>query len=314
VNTTLDHPRDPRAEGLFLAWNLSYELVDLPLDQVQQLAGAQVRGTRNIAPSEGVDEYATHMRAGAVFPPIVVTTANVLLDGNTRLGAARRNGATTFPAYVLNVPNIEFAKAVAGALNQQNGRRLTAEEAQHTAVTMLRELRFTDEQVGAAVGRSAQMVRNWRVENEVAERARRQDLAEVIEPISRNQRHVLHRVKLDQPSPRSSGSSPTPDRGPGTSRRWSRTSPRPAARPKRCNASPQPGPSGHPSARNPGTPRPTPRPAAAGCSARRLLKMAPSDLFDAPRAADDRTMWAGIQQLATQAIAVIDLHAATDAA
>lgn len=190
---------DPRAEALFAQWNIAYELQEVPIDDVRLLDGAQVRDVANIAPSEGVEEYATQMRAGANFPPVVLMKPNILIDGNTRLEAARRNGRAQFAAYVVDVPTVDFAKSVAGALNQLNGRRLTSGEAQRVALTMAEQLHWNDEQVAAYVGRTAQMVRTWRRQAETEMKAKRLGLAEQVERISKNQQDMIAGVVHDAP-------------------------------------------------------------------------------------------------------------------
>ena len=81
--------RDPRAEALFAQWNIPFELNhEFSIADIRRLDGAQVRDLGHIAPEEGVQEYATQMRSGALFPPIVLMKPNILVDGNTRLAAA----------------------------------------------------------------------------------------------------------------------------------------------------------------------------------------------------------------------------------
>ena len=192
--------RDPRAEALFTQWNIPFELNQaFPVADIRRLDGAQVRDLGHIAPGEGVQEYATQMRSGALFPPIVLMKPNILVDGNTRLGAAAAVERETFPAYVIDVPTVDFAKSVAGALNQLNGRRLDAAEAQRVALTMLQELKFNDDQIAAYVGRSSQMVRTWRRQAETEARAKRLGLAEQLDSVSKNQQDRIASISHDAP-------------------------------------------------------------------------------------------------------------------
>ena len=192
--------RDPRAEALFAQWNIPFEVnPEFPVADIRRLDGAQVRDLGHIAPGEGVQEYATQMRSGALFPPIVLMKPNILVDGNTRLGAAQEVELESLPAYVIDVPTVDFAKSVAGALNQLNGRRLDAAEAQRVALTMLQELRFNDDQIAAYVGRSSQMVRTWRRQAETEARARRLGLAGQLETVSRNQQDRIASISHDAP-------------------------------------------------------------------------------------------------------------------
>ena len=192
--------RDPRAEALFTQWNIPFELNQaFSVADIRRLDGAQVRDLGHIAPGEGVQEYATQMRSGALFPPIVLMKPNILVDGNTRLGAAAAVERETFPAYVIDVPTVDFAKSVAGALNQLNGRRLDAAEAQRVALTMLQELKFNDDQIAAYVGRSSQMVRTWRRLAETEARAKRLGLAEQLDSVSKNQQDRIASISHDAP-------------------------------------------------------------------------------------------------------------------
>jgi hypothetical protein len=202
MSITMTEPqnRDPRAEALFAQWNIPVELNPaFPIADIRRLDGAQVRDLGHVAPGEGVQEYATQMRSGALFPPIVLMKPNILVDGNTRLGAAKAVERETFPAYVIDVPTVDFAKSVAGALNQLNGRRLDAAEAQRVALTMLQELKFNDDQIAAYVGRSSQMVRTWRRQAETETRAKRLGLVEQLESVSKNQQDRIASINHDAP-------------------------------------------------------------------------------------------------------------------
>ena len=191
---------DPRAEALFAQWNIPFELDhEFSIADIRRLSGAQVRDLGHVAPEEGVQEYATQMRSGALFPPIVLMKPNILVDGNTRLGAAKAIERVTFAAYVIDVPTVDFAKSVAGALNQLNGRRLDAAEAQRVALTMLQELKFNDDQIAAYVGRSSQMVRTWRRQAETEARAKRLGLEEQLQTVSKNQQDRIASIGHDAP-------------------------------------------------------------------------------------------------------------------
>src|SRR5205823_3856296 len=57
---------------------------NLPVDEIGITEGQQVRLIRHRAPPEMVARYAQQMKAGAVFPAIVVNDRRELIDGNTR--------------------------------------------------------------------------------------------------------------------------------------------------------------------------------------------------------------------------------------
>jgi ParB-like chromosome segregation protein Spo0J len=302
--STEDTPRDARIEALWLSWNIPYELKEFELAEIRTLDGAQVRDLGHIAPSEGVEEYATQMKAGAAFPPIVVMKPNILIDGNTRLAAAHHLKLETFPAYVIDVPTIDFAKAVAGALNQLNGRRLTSSEAHGVAMTMLRELKFTDEQVAANVGRSAQMVRTWRLQAETENRGKRLGLGEPLEQVSQNQRVRLASISHDAPF--------------GELLKLVSEVKVPNAELNRVVKEVKKAPSDADALEVVAKARrewkqigPEPRSAQVNKTARRarmvipqLLNMNPVDVFDPERVEEDRAMWDKLRQL-TEAVAKV---------
>ena len=99
----------------------------------------------------------------------------------------------------MEVPTVDFAKAVAGGLNQLNGRRLTSAEAQRVALTMVEQLHWNDERVAAYVGRTAQMVRTWRRQAETELKAKRLGLGDQVGHISKNQQDVIAGVVHDAP-------------------------------------------------------------------------------------------------------------------
>ena len=165
--------RDTRIEALLKEWNLSFELVDqFPVSKVRFELAAQIRAEAHIAPKSMVDEYVTHMKHGAVFPPIVVSDKGVLVDGNTRLEAARRNGIKSFPAYKVKFGHLGQAKMLGAALNQMGGDRLTDDEIVLAAEAMMDE-RYPDDVIARHLGRSVSHVYNVRKDRtyrQVAER------------------------------------------------------------------------------------------------------------------------------------------------
>ena len=80
-----------QAEALFLDWEIPYELVaDVAIESIKIEEYSQVRGAKHRAPTETVERYMLMMRNGAKFPPIVVAANDKsVIDGNTRIAAAR---------------------------------------------------------------------------------------------------------------------------------------------------------------------------------------------------------------------------------
>src|SRR5262245_30248650 len=144
--------RDTRAEALFAEWGLSYELdPHFPLMRLKIEAATQIRIEAHRAPSNTVEQYMTHMRHGASFPPIVVASNGMLVDGNTRVAACQRLNQKTFPAYKVKFPHLGIAKMIGAALNQMCGDRLTDEEIITAAEVMMSE-GYADEAIARTLG------------------------------------------------------------------------------------------------------------------------------------------------------------------
>jgi len=90
--------------------------------------GHQVRLIEHRAPTEMVTRYAQQMKAGAVFPAIVVNERGELIDGNTRRRASLKAGRSTIPAYVCRNLTPLQARALSVELNQANGMPMAENE------------------------------------------------------------------------------------------------------------------------------------------------------------------------------------------
>lgn len=192
--------QDQRFEALFQRWNLKWEFVaEFSLvDQLKVIDEAQVRDLDHVAIPEIVFEYELQMKGGASFPPVVVWEPNILIDGNTRVTAARNLGRTTFPAYLIKDIDINFAKMLAATLNQLGGRRLTSLEANRAALSMM-DLGWTDDAVGRELGYSAESVRRWRREAEFNDRVEQLGLAEPAARLSKRQRQDVAKITHSEP-------------------------------------------------------------------------------------------------------------------
>lgn len=101
---------------------------NLPLDQLRDVEGNQVRLSEHRAPQDRVEAYANAMAGGALFPAIVVNDRHEMIDGNTRWGATERNGGTTIAAYICHGINPLDARSLSVELNQANGQRMEEQE------------------------------------------------------------------------------------------------------------------------------------------------------------------------------------------
>jgi ParB-like chromosome segregation protein Spo0J len=189
--------RDTRIEQLLDSWNLSYELEpNYPITKVKDNEGVQIRLPDHRAPTAAVDDYVTHMKHGAIFPPIVVTANGFLVDGNTRLRACLKLGRKVFPAYKVKFAVLAHAKMVGAALNQMGGYRLTEEEVVVAAEAYMRD-GAKDEAIARALGKSMSHIRNLRRDRLYRDAAARTGVAEL--EIPKPVRLHLAGIQHDEP-------------------------------------------------------------------------------------------------------------------
>ena len=178
-NEDSEMSRDTRIEALLTEWKLPFELKqDFAIGRIKISEGVQSRAEENRARSTSVEEYTTHLRHGATFPPVVITNNGLLVDGNTRLEACRRLERRTFPAYIVKFPHNGMAKLIGAALNQMGGERLTEEEIAVAAMAML-DAGYGEEAIARTLGRSMSHVRNLRKDATYREAAERNQLTAI---------------------------------------------------------------------------------------------------------------------------------------
>lgn len=186
-------------EAKLIEWAIPYNYVaDYEIADVRNLPDVQVRAAEHIAADDQVEQYAEHMKQGVTFPPIVVFGENILVDGNTRVAAAKRARIRSLPAFTCRFPNGELAVAFAAAANQMGGRRLTAEEA-HAQANVLMRYGYEDDSIARELGYGRTQINNWRREREARERAERTMVGDRLSTISRTEQRKLAGVKLDAP-------------------------------------------------------------------------------------------------------------------
>jgi ParB-like chromosome segregation protein Spo0J len=174
--------RDTRIEQVLEDWHLSYELdQQFPLARLRVEDATQIREQAHRAPSSTVEQYHTHMKHGAVFPPIVISSNGFLVDGNTRVEACKRLGQKTFPAYKVKFPHLGMAKMLGAALNQMGGDRLSDGEIVIAAECMMRE-QYGDEAIARSLGRSVSHIRNVRRDRAFREAAERTGVMQLSVP------------------------------------------------------------------------------------------------------------------------------------
>ena len=101
---------------------------NLALEVLVTAEGNQVRQIEHRAPAAMVTRYAEQMKAGAVFPAIVVNDRYEIIDGNTRWQASIKAGKETIAAYVCTGLNALEARSLSVELNQCHGLSMSEEE------------------------------------------------------------------------------------------------------------------------------------------------------------------------------------------
>jgi len=184
--------RSEQFEHLFESWKIPFELVaEFKLEQIVFDDDAQVRAGDHRARGERIGEYATHMTAGAQFPPIVVMRPDRLIDGNTRYRAAEKVGRVTLPAYVLDLPSLAMSRMIGAALNQLGGDRLHTDDIKKAALDFI-DQGFADAAIALHVGRKAEQIRQWRRRDSFDQRAKSLGLGEKAERLTN-----VERIRLD---------------------------------------------------------------------------------------------------------------------
>ncbi len=122
----------------------------------------------------------------------------LLIDGNTRLAAARKVGRKTFPALIVDTRTPEMARILAAAVNQMGGERLTAAEAHEAALLMMQQ-NYPDGAIARELGRDISQVRRWRNQQDVLKRAEGLGLTEQVKLLSAGALGRLAEVRHEAP-------------------------------------------------------------------------------------------------------------------
>ena len=186
-------------EAKLVDWNIDYAYDPaMALDDIKVIESAQVRSTENAVNVEQSDEYAEHMRNGAVFPTLLLFGEDIIGDGNQRFRAAKKNRYKTVPVFKAYFANIDLAIAFAASMNRRTVAASTPAEAQHAAMNLLR-FGHTEESVARELGYSRTQVAYWRKESAFADRARAARVEEQAEGVDRTSKRKLADIKLLTP-------------------------------------------------------------------------------------------------------------------
>jgi hypothetical protein len=133
------------------------EISQFDLNRLDPERRVQVREPSHYAPRENVDQFAIQM-GETVFPPIVVTADDWIVDGNTRVGARLKRKEKYTPALVLDASYTgaspkqqNMLHALAATLNAMGGERLSAKETRAVTIRLV-SLGWKSEQIGRAIG------------------------------------------------------------------------------------------------------------------------------------------------------------------
>jgi ParB-like chromosome segregation protein Spo0J len=188
---------DTRVEALLNSWKLTFDLDPaFPIAKLKFQGSTQIRQEAHRAPTTMVEQFETHLKHGAVFPPILITTNNEVVDGNTRVAAFRRAGHKTIAAYRVKFPQHNLAKMIGAAVNQFGGARLADDEIIAAAEAMISE-GYGEDAIARALGKSPTMVRNVRREREYRAAAERLGVDKLL--LSRELQRTLAGISHDAP-------------------------------------------------------------------------------------------------------------------
>ena len=129
-NSRTTHPAmSQQIEAKLAERKIDYEFEpNARIEDIRDVEGIQVRRIEHRAPKDQVERYATAMRHGAQFPAVLLNDRMELVDGNTRLEAAKKSGVDTIPAYILHGVTTLEARSLSVEQNQSNGLAMTEDE------------------------------------------------------------------------------------------------------------------------------------------------------------------------------------------
>ena len=162
-------------EKLGFQWELDFEY-ETP-DPSRRL---QIRAEKHYAPKDMVTKYAACMKRGDKFPPIVITKDGYLIDGNTRVEAARHCNFPYMHAFVID-DNYENAKqhvrqrlhTLGAGFNARNGKGIDREEIRKAVEIIGSNPDFTATRIAALIGVTERQVSSYLAEKRARERAER---------------------------------------------------------------------------------------------------------------------------------------------
>jgi hypothetical protein len=168
------------------------------IERIIDADGHQVRLIQHRAPADMVARYAQQMRAGAVFPAIVVNERGELIDGNTRRRAAVKVGRSTIPAYICRAITPLHARSLSIELNQANGLPMDEKEIHEYVRSATRDGQALDTKMFARItGVKPAALERWKAQAQFERRAKRCDIREVdLARLSESVQVALNGIRL----------------------------------------------------------------------------------------------------------------------
>lgn len=188
-----------QVEERLKARHIDYRLEpNYAIDQIADVDGNQVRLIEHRAPAEMVSRYAEQIKAGAVFPAIIVNERGELIDGNTRKLAALNAGRPTIAAYVCSNLTALEARSLSVELNQCHGLSMTTQEIHAFITGAVREGERLDTQAYARMtGVRPSTLERWKAQASYQIRAKRAGVSEVhVAALSESAQAALNGIRL----------------------------------------------------------------------------------------------------------------------
>ena len=188
-----------QVEGRLAARHIDYRFEpNFAVDSILETEGHQVRLIEHRAPADMVTRYAQQMKAGAVFPAIVVNERGELIDGNTRRRAAKKAGRSTIPAYICRELTPLQARSLSVELNQANGLPMDEKEIHEYVRSAIREGQTLDTKMFARMtGLRPATLERWKAQAQFEQRAKRCGIRDVdVAGLSKGVQVALNGIRL----------------------------------------------------------------------------------------------------------------------
>lgn len=172
---------------------------NLDINEIRDVEGNQVRLSEHRAPKAMVDRYAEQMKAGAVFPAIVVNDRYEIVDGNSRWMASQRIKRDKIAAYVCSDLSALQARSLSVELNQSHGLSMTDDEIRAFVTSAVEEGQVLDAKAYSRMtGVKASRLTRWVAAKHFDMRAARDGMTkEQLEDLPDSVRAALNVAKLE---------------------------------------------------------------------------------------------------------------------